>query len=219
MTFLEFDKFFDDLISECRKMRDTKGKEYANGKDRFDNFNRLAAKNDVNRLKVANIYMTKHIDAIDSYVKEGKVFSTENIRGRFVDLIVYAGLMAGMAHETEMQADEKVEITNEVINEEQALAALYLTKAEKEKFKFNELKKESLGETGKQPENLTKEEFQAKYLKKEPASENENGTICRICTMTHKFFLHAGPFPKDCTTPSGRHVWIFPEEKVSSKSA
>lgn len=200
MTFPEFDKFFDDLISECRKMRDTKGKEYANGKDRFDNFNRLAAKNDVNRLKVANIYMTKHIDAIDSYIKEGKVFSTENIRGRFIDLIVYAGLMAGMAHETELNSshpEREIETGAEVTNEARKLAALFLKKEEEEKFKFNE-------------------------LKKEPASENENGTICRICTMTHKFFLQASPFgsfPKDCTTPSGRHIWIFPEEKVNPKSA
>lgn len=109
MTFPEFDEFFDGLIFDCKIMRDTKGKEYAGGKDRFDNFNRTALKNDISRLKAANIFMGKHIDSIDSYVKNERTFSTENIRGRFVDLIVYAALMAGMIYEdSEVKKDENI---------------------------------------------------------------------------------------------------------------
>jgi hypothetical protein len=43
MTFPEFDKVFDDLIVQCRLMRDTKGKEYANKEtDRLANFKEIA---------------------------------------------------------------------------------------------------------------------------------------------------------------------------------
>lgn len=100
MTFAEFDEFTETFLKEVRKMKDTKGKEYANTTDRFDNFNRLALKNDVGRLVVANIYMTKHLDAIDSYIKTGREHSSEPIRGRFIDAVTYLILMAGMQDET-----------------------------------------------------------------------------------------------------------------------
>lgn len=114
MTFPEFDEFFDGLILDCKIMRDTKGKEYAGEKDRFDNFNRTATKNDISRLKAANIFMGKHIDSIDSYVKNERTFSTENIRGRFVDLIVYAALMAGMIQEDTLRDEPKKDYSNEI---------------------------------------------------------------------------------------------------------
>jgi len=81
-------------------MRDTKGKEYASSEDRFDNFNRLAKTLDINRLKIASVYLQKHLDAINTFIKEGKISSTEPIRGRFVDAVTYLILMAGMESET-----------------------------------------------------------------------------------------------------------------------
>ena len=102
MTFKEFDKFQQELIAEVVKMKDTKGREYANSASRFANFDRSAAKNGVSRLVIANIFMTKHLDAIDSYIKNGgQVFSTEPIRGRIVDAITYLTLIAGMIEEGE----------------------------------------------------------------------------------------------------------------------
>ena len=101
MTHEEFNKFQEGLHAEIVAMRDTKGKEYANGEDRFGNFNRTAANKSITRLQVAGVFLDKHLDAINSYVKNGKVFSTENIRGRFIDAILYLELMAGMAAEEE----------------------------------------------------------------------------------------------------------------------
>lgn len=99
MTFEEFDKFTQELLTEVVKMRDTKGKEYANSTDRFDNFNRLSKRLDLSREKVLMVYLSKHMDSIDSYIVNGKTFSNEAIRGRIIDAITYLTLLAGMIEE------------------------------------------------------------------------------------------------------------------------
>ena len=100
MTFKEFDDFQGKLLEEVVQMKDTKGKEYANSSERFANFNRAAQKKGVSRLIVASIFLDKHLDAIDSYIKHnGVIYSTEPIRGRIVDAITYLTLMAGMIEE------------------------------------------------------------------------------------------------------------------------
>jgi len=109
MTFPEFDKFFDDFVSECRKMRDTKGKEYAIGADRFANFNDEARDNNVDRLLVAQIFFNKHFRAIRKYIQTGQVHSNESIRGRFVDAVTYLILMAGMVEEQNIQTNDTIE--------------------------------------------------------------------------------------------------------------
>lgn len=101
MNFKQFDQFFDEFVEECRKMRDTKGKEYASSLDRFDNFNRLGRTLDLDRLKIAQVYVQKHLDSVNTFIKTGRVSSTERIRGRFIDIVTYMILMAGMAEEDE----------------------------------------------------------------------------------------------------------------------
>lgn len=96
MTFEEFDKLTEELFENVRVMRDTKGKEYARTEDRFDNFNRLASRMDIPRETIWLVYFTKHMDAIESYIKHGRTFSDENIRGRIVDAMTYLALLAGM---------------------------------------------------------------------------------------------------------------------------
>ncbi len=99
MTFQEFAAFQKKLFEDCIQMCDTKGLEYTSGKDRFENFNDAATDMDVPRLKVAEIFLDKHMRAIESYIRTGKSYSTEPIRGRFVDAIVYLTLIAGMVEE------------------------------------------------------------------------------------------------------------------------
>lgn len=111
MTFPEFDKFFDEFIDECRKMRDTKGKEYARDASRFANFDRLAERKKLPRLTIADVYLTKHLDAIESYLQTGTIHSTERIRGRFVDAVTYLILMAGMAAESDINDPSTVSKT------------------------------------------------------------------------------------------------------------
>jgi len=97
MTFDDFDKFQNKLFSECFDIAQTKGKEYANGADRMGNFNRLSERLGISPEQVLYVYLTKHLDAIESYVKTGKVMSEEGIRGRITDAITYLTILAGMA--------------------------------------------------------------------------------------------------------------------------
>lgn len=105
MTFPEFDSFFEALIDECRSMRDTKGKEYAHSASRFANFDRTSERLGISREMVANVYLDKHLDAIDSYIMHKESYSGENIQGRIVDAMVYLSLIAGMIeeHKTRLQ--------------------------------------------------------------------------------------------------------------------
>lgn len=104
MTFSEFDGFSQSLVDEILQMRDTKGKEYAGEKDRFDNFNRLSLRLGIPRQMVWLVYFTKHMDAIESYIKNGREFSTESVRGRIVDAMTYLSLLAGMIEEDKEQS-------------------------------------------------------------------------------------------------------------------
>lgn len=99
MTYKAFDESFDALIRECRSMRDSKGKEYANSAvDRLANFKEVGAEIGVDAKVVLMIYLKKHLRSIDSFVKNGKVRS-EPIRGRIVDAITYLTLLNGLIEE------------------------------------------------------------------------------------------------------------------------
>ena len=102
MTRKEFNIFQEILINEVIAMKDTKGKEYANSESRFANFDRLAASLGIPNIQVAWIYTAKHLDSIASYCRTGQTFSSEPIRGRIVDAIVYLTLIAGMIEEKEL---------------------------------------------------------------------------------------------------------------------
>ena len=95
-TFADFDNFFDEFINDCKKMRDTKGKEYAHSTSRFANFNRASERLGITREMVANVYLHKHLDAIDSFILHKEEYSGENIRGRLIDAVTYMILIAGM---------------------------------------------------------------------------------------------------------------------------
>ncbi len=95
-TFEDFEKYFDQFFADCQKMRDTKGKEYAHSTSRFANFNRAAERLGISREMVANVYLHKHLDAIDSYIMHKETYSGENIRGRLIDAVTYLILIGGM---------------------------------------------------------------------------------------------------------------------------
>jgi hypothetical protein len=121
MTFQEFDKFTEEIFEKVRNMRDTKGREYAGSKDRFDNFNRIADVLELPRNVIWYVYFQKHIDSIRSYVKAGHEFSDEKMQGRVVDAITYLLLFAGMEKEDQISI---VNAANQMMNVGQAPNAL-----------------------------------------------------------------------------------------------
>lgn len=113
MTFEEFENFQNRLLEEVKQMGSTKGKEYAfKHEDRFQNFNEDAEEMGIDRLLCAWIFTNKHIRSLRSYIRNKSTFSTEPIRGRIIDIIVYLILIAGMIEEEENKNEEKLK-TNE----------------------------------------------------------------------------------------------------------
>ncbi len=98
MTFEDFDNMMENTFETLREVRRTKGKEYANSDDRLDNFKRISKKKGVSPLVVAGIFLDKHLDALDYYIKNGKVES-EAITGRIDDAILYLFLIKGLVIE------------------------------------------------------------------------------------------------------------------------
>ena|SRR5476651_2014760 len=107
MTFEQFDKYQEELLKQVVDMKSTKGVEYANSASRFANFDRLSSRLNISNLAVALVYMTKHMDAIESYISRGRTYSTETIEGRIVDAITYLTLIAGMIKEKDDTASGK----------------------------------------------------------------------------------------------------------------
>lgn len=101
MTFLEFEKYHEELMKDAIRLKDTKGKEYANSENRFANFDRLSVRLRLPNLQIALVLLTKHMDAIESYIANGRTYSTEPIRGRIIDAINYLTLIGGMIAEKE----------------------------------------------------------------------------------------------------------------------
>ena len=108
MNNAEFEEFFTTMKVEEMDTLVNKGKEYSVGNDdRFWNFKEVAQ--DLPNTKaseVCYIYLKKHLCSIASYIKHGREFSDEPIRGRIVDARNYLAILAGIIHEENRQSQE-----------------------------------------------------------------------------------------------------------------
>lgn len=98
MTSDEMAQMMDRVFEECRALREAGQKEYAGGEDAFGNFNRLATRLGINRKQVLLVYLAKHQDGVDSFLR-GHISQREDVRGRINDQITYLCLLRGMIEE------------------------------------------------------------------------------------------------------------------------
>lgn len=105
MTFEEFNSLQKQMFADIEKIGAAKGIEYASGKDRLGNFKRAASELEISPEKVGWIYFKKHLDAINTYLKDGREYSEEGIRGRFLDAINYLTLIYGLIYESKLDSD------------------------------------------------------------------------------------------------------------------
>ena len=103
MTFEQFDELTAETWREVVEMRNTKGREYAKTSDRLANFKAQAEDSGVTPLQAWHVFFSKHTRAINSYVRDGCVYS-EPIHGRFVDAITYLLLGLALIEESEVEA-------------------------------------------------------------------------------------------------------------------
>lgn len=98
----------DESIAQMRELLIVKGGEYAGSEDRLANFKRGAGLTGVTAMQVLFIYLSKHYDAIATYIRDeaqGKDRRrSESIRGRVHDAINYLLLLEGLITEKENAA-------------------------------------------------------------------------------------------------------------------
>lgn len=103
MNTQDFDAVVSSTFDSIRALLVVKGGEYANSEDRLANFKRGAALTGCTPLQVLFVYMSKHYDAVASFVQTsaaGKTRpSSEPIEGRLDDLINYCLLAKGLIGE------------------------------------------------------------------------------------------------------------------------
>jgi hypothetical protein len=110
MTKDKLDKLIGDAIERRRLLAEQKGKEYTQGNpDRLANFRGAAnaidaqLKDDLvdeqRMFAVWQIFFGKHYDAVKSFFKHGREFSSEGIEGRIDDMQVYLDLLRGIVAE------------------------------------------------------------------------------------------------------------------------
>ena len=99
----KFDELFKDIIEEVKATRDDGQKEYAHTEDDvFANFERVASSLDISKEKALMVYLMKHIDGINAYIK-GHKSQREDVTGRIKDAIVYLCLLWGMVDDDKVQ--------------------------------------------------------------------------------------------------------------------
>jgi hypothetical protein len=104
MTFQQFEELQESIFNEIRSMSESKGREYANGEDRFLNFKEIGSSLALDPKSVLWVYVTKHIRSVESFLKSGKTFSNETIEGRILDIIVYMMLLRGLLKDEDMNS-------------------------------------------------------------------------------------------------------------------
>ena len=96
MTFREYNVITEKYIKEILAMAEKKGIEYANSKDRLDNFKRIAKQIGITPEKVAITYAAKHWDSINWAIKTANY---KDIDGRIADVINYLLLLRAIIFE------------------------------------------------------------------------------------------------------------------------
>lgn len=94
-TFIE--EYLVSVHEHLVELSSTKGLEYAGTDDVLANFMRLSGTLKISPEMVLWVYLTKHLDAIASWVATNETYSTEPIQGRIDDALLYLVLLRVMA--------------------------------------------------------------------------------------------------------------------------
>ena len=93
-----------DRVMDIVKQTHIQGqKEYAHDTENvFANFERVALSLDISKEKALMVYLMKHMDGINAYIK-GHKSQREDVTGRIKDAIVYLCLLWGMVDDDKVQ--------------------------------------------------------------------------------------------------------------------
>lgn len=96
-------KLMAKMFVELDNLRDAGQREYAGGEDNaLGNFERLSSRLGITRESVLWVYITKHLDGIEAYIR-GHTSQRESVEGRINDAIVYLILLRAMVEDSKSQ--------------------------------------------------------------------------------------------------------------------
>lgn len=98
-TFL---KFTQDTFNRCNQIMNAKGPDYSGLEDRLANFKRSAAKYGTTPQQALGITMDKHLQAIETYIRVGKL-TGEPLTAKCDDVINYMILLEALETESPLQ--------------------------------------------------------------------------------------------------------------------
>jgi len=100
MTTQERIDFFREEFEKMMVISATKGVEYANDDhDANFNFKEISKQLGLTPEKVLWIYVKKHLQSVESYLRRGEVLSNEPIEGRIHDIILYNFILLSLLKE------------------------------------------------------------------------------------------------------------------------
>ena len=99
MTTQQRIDFFREEFEKMMQISATKGVEYANDDhDANNNFKEIAKQMGITPEQVLWVYVKKHLQAVESYLRSGDVLS-EPIEGRIHDIILYNFILLSLIEE------------------------------------------------------------------------------------------------------------------------
>lgn len=121
MNQQHFTALVDETFQTARQLLVVKGGEYAGSDDRLANFKRGAGLTGATPLQVALIYLSKHYDAVSTFVKDDAAGisrpRSESIEGRLDDLLNYCILLKGLIREQAESGTAKMTAYNRGLEE------------------------------------------------------------------------------------------------------
>lgn len=105
MTEKEFWKSRSELNERCEGHLTKKGKVYTTNEDRLSNFKSIAQDAGITPLQVWQIYFSKHLFAIKSYIKGGDE-GPEGIESNIEDLRNYVDLFYALVYEEDQLGNQ-----------------------------------------------------------------------------------------------------------------
>lgn len=98
MNTRDFERFRENFTDRRQMMADGKALSYASDADRLQNFKRQAARWGVDPMVVLGVYLGKHMDSIEAFIRDG-IEGPEGVEGNVSDAMNYLDLLAAMLHE------------------------------------------------------------------------------------------------------------------------
>ena len=116
MTRTDLTALMESHWQQIQELNRRKGNDYAGDQDALSNFKRIAAANGVTSYQVWGIYFGKHIDAINTFIRNNGQVESEPIEERLHDVIVYAFLLLGLIEEQKAKDDEEWQQTRQRVD-------------------------------------------------------------------------------------------------------